>query len=76
MRQISEAMPTTTRKTMKMFLSKLPRKGGPGRQPKLDSKQASLACDQIAVFISQKHPVKEASVNRPDTAGQQKGGPP
>jgi hypothetical protein len=55
-----EKLPAATRKVLKAVGAMLPRRGGPGRQPKLDSKQASRACDQIAVFIRQKHTLKEA----------------
>jgi hypothetical protein len=45
---------------MKMVSGMLPRKGGPGRQPKLSAAEASRACDHIATFIRQKNSLKAA----------------
>ena len=57
---VRDKMPAATRKAMKTLSSILPRRGGPGRQPKLTPKEASRACDHIAMFIRQKHTVKQA----------------
>jgi type II secretory pathway component PulF len=38
----------------------LPRRGGPGRQPKLNATQSSQVCDQIALFLRQGHTLKQA----------------
>jgi len=59
-KQAREKMPTATRKAMKIVSTMLPRTGGPGRQPKLNSREASKACDHIAMFIRQKHTLKQA----------------
>lgn len=55
-----EQMPTMTRKALKAVSNMLPRRGGPGRQPKLNPREAAKACDHIAMFIRQKHSLKEA----------------
>jgi hypothetical protein len=60
LQQVREKMPAATRKAMKALSSMLPRRGGPGRQPKLNSGEASRACDHIAMFIRQKHSLKQA----------------
>lgn len=63
LREIKEAgekMPTAMRKAFKEVARSLPRRGGPGRRPKLSPKEASLMCDQIALFIRQKYGLKEA----------------
>ena len=59
-KQAREKMPTATRKAMKIVSTMLPRRGGPGRQPKLNPREASKACDHIAMFIRQKHTLKQA----------------
>lgn len=59
-REAKHLLPTATRKAFKTVMKTLPRRGGPGRQPKLSPQQASQACDQIATFIRQKHKLKEA----------------
>jgi len=59
-KRMSELMPTTIRKATKEMLRTLPRRGGPGRRPKLSAAESAQVCDQIAVFIRQKHNVKEA----------------
>ncbi len=59
-KQAREKMPTATRKAMKIVSTMLPRRGGPGRQPKLNSREASKACDHIAMFIRQKHTLKQS----------------
>lgn len=55
-----ETLPTLARKATKEVLSKLPRRGGPGRTPKLNAKESSMVCDQIGVFIRQKNTLKES----------------
>lgn len=57
---IREKFPAEVRKALKAVSTMLPRRGGPGRAPKLNSKEASKACDHIAMFIRQKHTLKEA----------------
>jgi hypothetical protein len=59
-KQMGNEMPTLIRKATRMIISNLPRRGGPGRQPKLNAKEASQVIDQILVFIRQKHSVKKA----------------
>jgi hypothetical protein len=59
-RQLGEVLPTAFRQASKEIARKLPRRGGPGRQPKLSPKEASKACDHIAMFIRQKHTLKQA----------------
>jgi hypothetical protein len=59
-RKCGEMMPTILRKATKQMIGTLPRRGGPGRRPKLDRKEASQMCDQIALFIRQKYSLKQA----------------
>lgn len=59
-REVREKMPTVVRRALKAVSNMLPRRGGPGRQPKLNRNEASKACDHIAMFIRQKHTLKEA----------------
>jgi type II secretory pathway component PulF len=59
-KQVGYDMPTMIRKATKLLVSKLPRRGGPGRQPKLSPPEAAQVCDQIAVFIRQNHNLKQA----------------
>jgi hypothetical protein len=60
LKRTGDELPTLMRKAMKELATKLPRKGGPGRLPKLNPKEAAQACDQIALFIRQKYTLKEA----------------
>ena len=60
LKRVGDEMPSLMRKAVKQFVGSLPRKGGPGRQPKLNQKDAALACDQIALFIRQKDNLKQA----------------
>jgi hypothetical protein len=55
-----EKMPTAIRKATRDLAKALPRRGGPGRQPILNSDEAAKACDHIAMFIRQNHTLKEA----------------
>jgi len=55
-----EEMPTIFRKAAKQMIATLPRRGGPGRKPKLNSREASQMCDQIVFFIRQKNTLKQA----------------
>jgi len=59
-KEVGEKMPTAIRRAIKEVASSLPRRGGPGRRPKLSPKEASVMCDQIALFIRQKYGLKEA----------------
>jgi len=56
----SEVMPSALRKAMKTLAVTLPRRGGPGRKPKLSAEEAGRACDHIATFIRQKYSVRGA----------------
>jgi hypothetical protein len=60
LKEAKENLPTLARKATKEMLSKLPRRGGPGRTPKLSAKECSMVCDQVGVFIRQKNTVKES----------------
>jgi len=59
-KRLRDVLPTAFRKGMKEIARELPRRGGPGRQPKLNGPEASKACDHIAMFIRQKHTLKQA----------------
>jgi hypothetical protein len=58
-REAGEKMPTAIRRATKELGRALPRRGGPGRQPKLNAKQAAQVCDQIALFLRQGHTLKD-----------------
>ena len=60
MRSNGSKIPSLLRKATKEMLKALPRRGGPGRQPKLSPREARLMCDQIALFIRQKHSLKKS----------------
>lgn len=57
-REAREKMPTAIRKATKELGHALPRRGGPGRQPKLNGTQAAQVCDQIALFMRQGYTLK------------------
>jgi hypothetical protein len=59
-REAGEKMPTILRKAAKEFTRALPRRGGPGRQRKLNPNEASKVCDHIATFIRQGQTLKDA----------------
>jgi hypothetical protein len=50
-RHAGEAMPTMIRRATKELVRTLPRRGGPGRQPKLNAKESAQVCDQIGMFM-------------------------
>jgi hypothetical protein len=60
MREMSERLPTVTRAALQSLSKILPRRGGPGRRPKLTAKEANEACNHIAVFIRSGLNVKQA----------------
>jgi hypothetical protein len=60
LKEAKERLPTLARKATKEVLSKLPRRGGPGRTPKLNARESSMVCDQIGLFIRQKNTLKES----------------
>jgi hypothetical protein len=55
-----EELPTVMRKAMKLITAALPRRGGPGRQPKLNLRETSQICDRIASVMRQGHTLKQA----------------
>lgn len=57
---VREEIPTVIRKAMKQVTASLPRRGGPGRQPKLRPHEADQMCDQLAMFIRQNNNLKQA----------------
>lgn len=59
-KEVRNQLPTVIRKAMKQITATLPRRGGPGRQPKLKPNEASQMCDQIATFIRQNNNLKQA----------------
>jgi len=59
-REVRNQLPTVMRKAMKQVVAVLPRRGGPGREPKLRPPEASQMCDQIAMFIRQNNNLKQA----------------
>ncbi len=52
-RQRSEGLPTAIRATLRQFAASLPRRGGPGRTPKLTPEQEKNARQHILDFIGQ-----------------------
>lgn len=60
LKDMKEKLPTLARKATKEVVSKLPRRGGPGRTPLLNARESSMVCDQIGVFIRQKNSVNES----------------
>ena len=58
--EATEKVPTMIRAALKMFQSGLPRAGGPGRKPKLDSQESVIICMEILSFIAQGRTVTEA----------------
>jgi hypothetical protein len=58
--EAAEQAPTLARGALTQTLKNLPRRGGPGRIPKLDPKESAKVCDQIGLFIRQKCTLKEA----------------
>jgi|HubBroStandDraft_6_1064221.scaffolds.fasta_scaffold257464_1 hypothetical protein len=68
MEEVREQMPTATRKALKEFSKMLPRRGGPGRQPKLNRSEASKACDHIAMFMRHGNTLKEALVRMAESS--------
>jgi len=60
LKEAKEELPTLARKATKEVLSKLPRRGGPGRTPKLNARESTIVCDQIGVFIRQKNTLKKS----------------
>jgi hypothetical protein len=58
--EASEQAPTMARATLKQLQRNLPRRGGPGRIPKLNPEESARVCDEIARYIRQGLKVKEA----------------
>ncbi len=69
-KEIGEDLPSVLRKAMKDFKAVLPRRGGPGRRPKLRPKEAAQMCDQIAVHIRQQLTLKKALVKASELTPQ------
>jgi hypothetical protein len=70
MSQFGDKAPSMLRKAFKDTARTLPRKGGPGRSHKLDLREATLMCDEIASIIrqqniSQKQALRIASERSP-----------
>jgi hypothetical protein len=59
-RRETYTFPSDFRKIMNKFMERLPRRGGPGRAPKLSPHEKGIACDQIALFVRQGMGVKAA----------------
>jgi len=74
MRQQGDKIPTMMRKAAKEMTLMLPRRGGPGRQPKLTAEEKSLMCDLIASFIRQKMKLKPALAKASEQAPGMLGG--
>lgn len=69
-KEVGYQLPPILRKAMKQVASSLPRRGGPGRQPKLNPREAVLVCDQIATFIRRKNTLKQALQKVSESAPQ------
>jgi hypothetical protein len=59
-KEASEKMPTAMRKAFKEMTHALPRRGGPGRQAKLNPRETAQMCDQIGMSIRQGATLKQA----------------
>jgi hypothetical protein len=55
-----EPAPTIVRNTMDKIRSKVPRRGGTGREPKLDYREATMVCREILKLVGKKYTAKEA----------------
>ncbi len=60
MRTNGTKIPSLLRRAVKEMTQTLPRRGGPGRKPKLSPKEARIMCDQISLFIRQKNSLKKS----------------
>ncbi|WP_263365241.1 hypothetical protein [Edaphobacter bradus] len=58
--EAGEQAPTEARRVFTQALKSLPRRGGPGRIPKLSFQESVTVCNQILRFIGQKNSAKEA----------------
>jgi hypothetical protein len=70
MRLVRNGLPTEIRKAMKLVAGSLPRRGGPGRQPKMQPQEANQMCDQIATFLRHRHTIKQALKKSSDLTPQ------
>lgn len=60
-KEATEIAPTSIRTALKQFLRDLPRRGGPGREPKLNAEESAKVCRQILEFeVIHKYPHKKA----------------
>ena len=57
-----EQTPTIARNSIERIKSSLPRRGGPGREPKLDAPECSVVSQEILKLIGKKYKVKDALV--------------
>jgi hypothetical protein len=58
--EVREQAPTLVRSVYTQAIKNLPRRGGPGRIPKLDARESVVVCNQILQFIGRKYTVKQA----------------
>jgi len=73
-RRETYTFPSDFRKAMKTFMEQLPRRGGPGRKPKLSPQEEAVACDQVTVFVRNgmgiKAALKRTADNSPTLLGK------
>jgi hypothetical protein len=58
--EAAEQSPTIARKVMDQIRAELPRRGGPGREPKLNPEESAKVCDEIARYVREGDRVKQA----------------
>jgi len=73
-RRDTYTLPSDFRKILKKFMEQLPRRGGPGRKPKLSPQEEAVACDQVLVFVRNgmgiKAALKRTADNSPTLLGK------
>jgi len=57
-----EQAPTIARTTIDQIKAQIPRRGGPGRIPKLDPRESTVVCEEILKLVGRKYKVKDACV--------------
>jgi hypothetical protein len=60
--ELIEQAPTIARTTIDQIKAQIPRRGGPGRIPKLDFQESTVVCKEILKLVGRKYKVKDACV--------------
>lgn len=56
----AEQTSTIAREQLDLIREKLPRRGGPGRKPKLNNQQAKILCEEVLKLVGKKYTVGDA----------------